>query len=107
MFQKVHRQDRRFGKNWLGHKFTRSDQTVHELRCWICGIWFNYSTKDYDSLVQKGMWDFQKERPKHCGDDHCMEWNRRYEAHRSKVMQESNEYYVDLFRKVKNKGLVA
>jgi hypothetical protein len=106
-FKKVAREDRTAGKPWLGHKFRRSDQTVHELRCWICGKWFNYSTLDVDVLVAAGRWDFRKRQPKHCGNSHCEEWNRRHEIHLVKTKQEKDEYYAGMFAKLKRKGLVA
>lgn len=92
---------------WLGHKFGRGDQVVHELRCWICGKWFNYSTKDIDAIVAQNRWDFRKSRPKHCGNSHCEEWNRRHELYQVKIQHEQEDYYRGLFLKLKKKGLVS
>jgi len=106
-YQKVVRADRRFGKPWLGHKFHNGEDTVHELRCWICGDWFNYSKKDAERLKSQGRWDYAKQRAKHCGSEHCQEWNRRYEAHQARVADESRDYHVALFKRLRKKGLVA
>ena len=105
-FQQVESGDPRFGR-FLGRKFVRIDQVVHELRCWICGKWYSYSSKDIDALTAKGMWDFRKRRPKHCGSSHCQEWNRRHEAFQVQTRKQSNQYYEELFMKLKRKKLVA
>jgi hypothetical protein len=106
-FKQVARQDRRYGKNWLGHKFTRADQTVHELRCWICGKWFNYSTNDIEKIANQCRWDFRKQRPKHCGNSMCEEWNRRHEAYQIKMQTEKDQYHQEIFLRLKKKRLVS
>lgn len=105
-FKQVDRKDRIFGAPWLGHKFTDGEQTVHEFRCWICGKWFNYSTSDIEGLIAKGRWHFSKNRPKHCGNAHCEEWNRRHEAFKLAASRDSAKYYADLYMKLKKKNLV-
>ena len=106
-FKQVDRGDRSAGRPWLGHKFRRSDKLVHELRCWICGKWFNYELQDIPAMVAQGRWDFSKQRPKHCGNSHCVEWNRRHEVFMVRTQQEEAEYHHKLFLRLKKKGLVA
>lgn len=105
-FQKIERNDPRF-KPFLGHKFEKQGQVVHDFRCWICGKWYNYSTLDISRLIKEGRWDFHKKRSKHCGSSHCEEWNRQHEAHKARVEAEHAITSLDLFKRLKKKKLVA
>jgi hypothetical protein len=62
---------------WVSRKYERDGQICHDLRCDICGKWYNYSTKDIPQIIQKNRWNFKLKRPYHCGNSLCQDYHER------------------------------
>lgn len=75
------------GQPWVSRKYFKEStgDITHDLRCDICGKWYNYSLKDIERINREGRWNKQKNRPYHCNSEHCQEWHRRRCAHLWKV----------------------
>ena len=71
-----------FKRPWVSRKYLNKEtgELVHELRCDICGKWYNYMTKDIEEIAKQGRWNVHKNRPHHCNSEHCQEYFRRYVA---------------------------
>lgn len=91
-----------FKKPWVSRKFRRegSDEIVHDLRCDICGRWYNYTTKDIEKIKIEGRWNPHKDRPHHCGNQHCWDYYHLYiESLWKKAEDIARRCYPQLFIK--------
>lgn len=75
-------------KPFVSRKYARpgSDVITHDLRCDICGKWYNYSTKDIPILKAKDWWNSRKNRPFHCGNSMCQDYHEREMIHKMKMV---------------------
>jgi len=91
-----------FNKPWVSRKFWKDGVIVHELRCDICGRWYNYSTKDIPQIVQQGRWNRKLKRPFHCGNSLCQDYHERTQRHLWKMAENiARQAYPHAFMKEK------
>ena len=87
-------------RGWVSRKYQNENgEVVHDLRCDICGAWYNYSHKEIEKIIEQGRWNFLKKRPHHCGNSHCWDYFKRYEAAQFKKALEQLAMYQVLFKK--------
>jgi hypothetical protein len=82
-----------FRKPWVSRKYERDGQIVHDLRCDICGRWYNYSSRDIDKIKAEGRWNYSKNRPYHCGNSLCQDYHQRTLQHAVRIAKECNLYH--------------
>lgn len=89
-YKKLDWQKDGFKKPWVSRKYLKPEtgEIVHDLRCDICGKWYNYTTKDIPNIIREGRWNIKTGRPHHCGNSLCVEYYRRYAAHLWKKAEE-------------------
>lgn len=90
----------RLKHGWVSRKYRNEDgDVVHDLRCDICGRWYNYSHKDIEKIMQEGRWNVIKKRPHHCGKQHCWDYFERYMIAQKKKALEHLAIYNTIFKK--------
>jgi len=115
-------------KSFLGERWAKNGNVAGDLRCRLCGKWFSWSVFNKKQYAMSNRWDFQRDEPKHCGSQHCFDYEARYQKHLAK-MQNDPSYHAEmsykiwqrqkseqeaaeeqagmgLFRKLKHKGMV-
>jgi hypothetical protein len=82
-FQKLDWRKEGFKKPWVSRMYRRPGDIpmTHDLRCDICGKWYNYSTKDIPQIKMEGRWNSKLNRPHHCGNSMCKDYHERYMIH--------------------------
>lgn len=107
-FKKLHWKRDGFRRPWVSRKYKRDNSGViyHDLRCDICGKWYTYSTLDIPRIIRQGRWNFSKLRPLHCGNSMCEEYEIKSREARIRAAQEKDEYYQNLFKRLKKRKLV-
>ena len=90
-----------------GHKPRLRYETVikdgkmsEHLKCLFCGVNITYDFKERDKFVREGRWDFEKDRPLHCGGSTCRDWNEEYYKDKARKMEE-------MFFALNSKGLAS
>ena len=78
-----------FRKPWVSRKYRRPGDTniTHDLRCDICGKWYNYSSKDIESIKAQKRWNYKTNRPYHCGKSLCWDYHEREMIHKMKMIE--------------------
>lgn len=73
-------------KPFVSRKYARpgSDVITHDLRCDICGKWYNYCTKDIPLIQSQDRWNTRKNRPFHCNNSLCQDYHQREMVHKMK-----------------------
>ena len=82
-FQKLDWRKDGFKKPWVSRMYRRPGDTnmTHDLRCDICGKWYNYPTKDIPQIILQKRWNFKLRRPLHCGNSFCKDYHERCVVH--------------------------
>jgi len=85
-YQKLDWRKDGFKKPWVSRMYRRPGEAnmVHDLRCDICGKWYNYSTRDIPLLKEKDRWNSRLNRPFHCGNSLCQDYHQREMIHKLK-----------------------
>ncbi len=107
-YKKINWRKDGFKKPWLGHRFWRErGQPIEgDKRCLVCGKWMTWSIKNKAKYIQEGRWDFDRKEPIHCNSEHCQEYWRRYEKAEEQRIKLREEYYLNLYKRLKKLGLV-
>lgn len=78
----------------------KEGEMAEHFRCPICGVGMTYDFKERDKMIAQGRWDYDKDRPQHCGSSLCYD----YLEECWKDRQDKSE---QLFMALRKKGLVA
>lgn len=97
-----------FKRPWVSRKFRRGSggEIIHELRCDICGRWYNYSSNDIPKIIGQKRWNFLKLRPHHCGNSFCEDYFQRYKEHQEETARNLERNCFRLFKRLQKKRLV-
>lgn len=87
-FQKLNWLRDGFKKPWVSRMYRRPGEThmTHDLRCDICGKWYNYSTRDIPLIKAQDRWNSRLNRPFHCNNSLCQDYHQRETLHKIKMI---------------------
>ena len=94
---------------FLGYRFAKPGKACGEMRCFICGRYFNWDITQVEKYILERRWDEDRGEPAHCGKQHCHDYHRRYLIHLHRIENDS-EYLEahtwNLYQRLQSQGML-